>query len=487
MPRLTRTQKYADLREQLAHDAEQSISTPQLDPYANKLNQMQGQAMPSFGQPVYQQPVQPEPVYQQQVYQQPVQPGQPQYQQPIYQQPVYQQSVYQQPVVEPTPVVAPVQPVVEPAPVQPAQEVKFINPFAEETNETVETPVVEPTPVVQPVQPEPIYQQPVVEPVQAEPVYEQPVVETAPVIEPVQPIVEPTPVVEPVQVEPVYQQPVVEPTPVQNETPTFDTFLSNTQQMQVVKEETVTNVEPIAEFEEIEDNIEVTPEKEAEILSKFGYTNVPQEDTNTLVDQTFTEVNNYNQNGGVQTIDELTNNIVNELRHPEEEHKEEPVIQYEEVKVDDEEFTKTLSMEISKIMNEVEAAKDEEQVSIDKVVEVEKTPSDFINSYFNVDENAINKSLNETANIKPVVEEVKEEPIEIKNINDLEATHDEIMDTIPFTVANEEDEEDEYYDEDEEDASNTVLNVILIVLIVILVAVLALIVFYILKTKGIIG
>ena len=39
---------------------------------------------------------------------------------------------------------------------------------------------------------------------------------------------------------------------------------------------------------------------------------------------------------------------------------------------------------------------------------------------------------------------------------------------------------------DEEDGSNTILNVILIVLIIILIAVLGLIVFYILRTRGII-
>lgn len=421
MPRLTRTQKFADLREQLAHDAEQSISTPQLDPYANKLNQMQGQAMAGFEQPTYQQPAQQEQVYQQPaqpVYQQPVQPtpvqpSQPQYQQPVYQQPV--QPTYQQPV-QPTPVVEEVKPV---------EEAKFINPFADE------------------VEPE-----------------------------------------------------------VQPSTPSFDDFLTNTQQMQTIAPEVINTpvveptpaIEPIAEFENIEDNIEVTPEKEAEILTKFGYT-APVEENN-LVNETFNEVNNYNQNNGIQTIDQLTNNIVDDLRHPVD-NQQNNSIQYEEVKVDDEEFTKTLSLEISKIMDEVEASKDEPQVAIENVVEAEKTPSDFINSYFNVDENAINNSLNNAVNAQtkvedtivapPVIEEVKEEPIEIKNINDLEATHDEIMDTIPFTVANEEDEEDEYYDEDEDDASNTVLNVILIVLIIILVAVLGLIVFYILKTKGIIG
>ena len=47
-------------------------------------------------------------------------------------------------------------------------------------------------------------------------------------------------------------------------------------------------------------------------------------------------------------------------------------------------------------------------------------------------------------------------------------------------------EEEVIEDDDDEEGSNTILNIILIVLIIVLLAVLGLIVFYILKTKGII-
>ncbi|MBQ1625426.1 MAG: hypothetical protein II096_05295, partial [Erysipelotrichaceae bacterium] len=82
-------------------------------------------------------------------------------------------------------------------------------------------------------------------------------------------------------------------------------------------------------------------------------------------------------------------------------------------------------------------------------------------------------------------EEPQEEVVEIKNLKELEAepVRDTVSNTIPFVVATEEDEEE--IEDDDEEGSNTILNIILIVLIIVLIAVLGLIVFYILKTKGI--
>ena len=45
---------------------------------------------------------------------------------------------------------------------------------------------------------------------------------------------------------------------------------------------------------------------------------------------------------------------------------------------------------------------------------------------------------------------------------------------------------EEEIEDDDEEGSNTILNIILIVLIIVLIAVLGLIIFYILKTKGVI-
>ena len=172
---------------------------------------------------------------------------------------------------------------------------------------------------------------------------------------------------------------------------------------------------------------------------------------------------------GEQTIGTIANNMVNEIRHHEEvqepEIKEEPVVEeYSEVteenNIDDDEFSNTVSMEISKIMDEIAA--EEIAAPVEEEV-VEEHP-------------VLTQALE--------AEEEDNTVVEIKNLNELEAetVTQQTTTTIPFVVASDEDEEIEDDDED----SNTILNIILIVLIIILVIVLGLIVFYILKTKGII-
>ena len=467
MPRLTRTQKFADLREQLSHDAEKELSTPQLSEYENRLNQVQNQAgyfnqapgynqYPQQGQPQYPQYQQVPPQYQQPQYVDPFVNQQPQYQQ--YQQPVqpqFEQPVYQQPqptFVEPTPV-APTPVFTEPAP----------------------APVVEAPTFVEPVQP--TYVDPFTQKTQETPVVPQ-------------------------------------------ETPTFEEFLRTTEinTNKVAEESGLTQEElndilapfndekipTIAELEKQEPVVENIPNQEAELLDELDIMHMeePKQEEPAKVEyvnDTFEEVNTYNQQSGNDTIDQITNNLVDDIRHLEE--NEEPV--FEEVEVSDEEFSNTVSMEINKVMEEVASATTQLDVKdILAPTEAEKTPNDFVADYFNNGQEQLSKTLNDLPKVEEIspqeqftselqklveIEEAKEDIVEIKNIADLEDTHDVISDTIPFVVNNDEDEEDEYYDEDEDDASNTVLNIILIVLIIILVAVLGLIVFYILKTKGILG
>ena len=62
MARLTRTQKYADLREQISHDREESLETQELNKYQEKLNDVKSQfgstAEPVFrNEPVVNKPV----------------------------------------------------------------------------------------------------------------------------------------------------------------------------------------------------------------------------------------------------------------------------------------------------------------------------------------------------------------------------------------------------------------------------------------------
>ena len=391
MARLTRTAKYADLREQLANDKEESLSTQDLSSYQNRLDNVQDTL--SFN------PKKEEPEYtwtpfdDGNSFNQPVEPINP-----------WKQEVQPEPVIEEVP---------------------------------VQEPVVETTPV------------------------QEPVVEVAPAQEPA---VEVTPV----------QEPVVEET----KQDSFNSYFEDIQ-------ENKTPVESIKEvFEDVKDD-----------SGEF----VSLKERETYLNQTFSDVNSYNINNGQQTIDQLLDNSVEEVRHPENVQPQEPLTeevidntqvwtpfkeeevldadvvetqnQFAEEKIDDEEFSNTVSMEISKIMDEIAATP------------VEETKPEIVED-IKIEEPV--QEINETIEInEEVVEEKPEDVVEIKNIAEIEAepVKDTMSSTIPFVVAAEDEEVLE--EDDEEDGSNTILNVILIVLIVVLVAVLGLIVFYILKTKGI--
>ena len=282
-------------------------------------------------------------------------------------------------------------------------------------------------------------------------------------------------------------EPEIKEVPVQEakqEESYFDNF-----QMEEQKQDTLETFTPIEEtndrtpveaikevFEDVEDN-------SGEIISL--------KERDTYLNQTFSDVNSYNINNGQQTIDQLVDNSVEEVRHPENptvenNTYEEPIdntrvwaplkdeiLDADEVaapKIDDEEFSNTVSMEISKIMDEIAAAPVEEAKPEIAEQAIEEPTVQEINETIEINEE--------------VVEEKTDDVVEIKNISEIEAepVKDTMSNTIPFIVAA---EDEEMLEEEETDGSNTVLNVILIVLIVVLVAVLGLIVFYILKTKGI--
>lgn len=230
----------------------------------------------------------------------------------------------------------------------------------------------------------------------------------------------------------------------------------NTQQTQFVQPEPV--------FEQPQS----MPFEEAELAEEPYPANKPNEFVNNVID----EVNSHNQNNGAQSIESLTNDLAHDAIHN------------EEFEMDDE-FSNTVTMEINKIMDQMSNTVNN-QVIPEATVEAkpleEKQPADFVNAYFENSKDAQQSMIEATSNIK----KANTQEVEIKSLDELQK-QDEISDTIPFVVNNNAVEEEEYYDEDDDDASNTVLNVILIVLILVLVAVLGLIVFYILKTKNIIG
>ena len=542
MARLTRTQKYAELRDTLANDKEASIDTKELSSYQNKLSNMTGEQYsyqssnqrPVNNQYSYQQnnqrPVETDPRYtwrdfdetpindlvnqfknqepntiasssvfnsiqempRTQVvpndydiakleeedyiddlvdsiridtpnsYQAPRQQSQPAYQQP--QQPAYQQPqqpTYQQPNYQ-----QPQQPVYQ-QPQQPA--------YQRPVEQPIEQPIYQ-RPVEQPVyqQPQqPAYQQPQ-QPAYQQPVYQQPQQEPVTVERPVE-----TPVsiedriaefeafddlVNSAMNEPARKEaPVVENKPIESieiQKPATETVEIKAQKP-VDPESTRSTIDMYDQIQDIFDNSDIETVKTVEPVNTFADRLEPDHSNETArsyVNETIKEVSDYNKQNGEQTIGQLTNNMVNEIRHHEE--PKETVPEFKEPTFrNDEDFSNTVSMEISKIMDEIPADRKEEVKPV-----VEEHP----------------------VLAKKLEDKVEEDVVEIKSFNEIQAeetlTRDTVSNTIPFVVTNDDDDE---LEEDEE-GSNTILNIILIVLIIILVVVLGLIVFYILKTKGIV-
>ena len=303
---------------------------------------------------------------------------------------------------------------------------------------------------------------------------EEAVVEEAPVVE--EPVVEePTVEVSAIEEVPTFEEPVVEETPVV-EVPVTEEQPASQEEAELVAEEPVVEETPV-------------DEKTYELPADNHMPEDLEERTNDLLHETISEVDKYNEENGDLTIHTLTSNMVNEIRHgesaptvekapvekirevPAETFEEVPAEEFKEVPVNtvdenEEEFSNTVSMEISKIMNEVAEDENANEIPVEEVVApvVEEHP-------------VLTKALEE---------EPEEEVVEIRNLNELDENpvQNTLSNTIPFVVAPSDDEE--VIDEETEEDSNTILNIILIILIVILVAVLGLIIFYILKTKGII-
>ena len=240
-----------------------------------------------------------------------------------------------------------------------------------------------------------------------------------------------------------------------------------------------------------------------------------EDEVSSYISDMINEVGEYNKNNGDMTISQITNHMVNEVRHPEQAQlaDEIPVLtetEEEEIAVPqfedegDEEFSNTVSTEIAKIMEEITPV-DETPVDIpieipDEPIEIEPVEIPEIevpDIELPVIEEAIVETVEEAPAQQTIVveehpvlaqalEEEAEDVVEIKNLKELEAEpiKDTVSNTIPFVVTTEGDEEE--IEDDDEEGSNTILNIILIILIIVLVAVLGLIVFYILKTKGII-
>ena len=267
---------------------------------------------------------------------------------------------------------------------------------------------------------------------------------------------------------------------------------------------------------------------------------ITEQERDNYLNQAIDDANNYINVSGETNTDQIVNNLVDEVRHPEEKvqenleaaldvnegiseenvddsyswHEEEPLdadveTSPEVENVSNEEFTNTISMEVSKIMDEIDNKEVAEEKAVEEVKPVETAPIieekvepiieekvEPVIEEVKVEEKIIEPVVQKEVKIEepikepvvekvaPVVEDKTEDIVEIKNIAEMEnePIKETVSSTIPFIVDN--NDEDEIED-DEDDSPNTILNIILIVLIVALVAVLGLIIFYILKTKGI--
>jgi hypothetical protein len=262
---------------------------------------------------------------------------------------------------------------------------------------------------------------------------------------------------------------VVEET-IQEQEPVSENITEEVNETETKEEDLVETHELVEETaEEVikEDNApeEVVVEEEAD---NHAPEDIDHSYDSSLIQETINEVGEYNRSVGEETITTLTNNLVHSVRHPgatrsEKHHFSEVPVSDTNTK-NDEEFSNTVSLEITKIMDEISNNEDVQEVPEVVNEPVEQHP-------------VLTKALED---------EAEEDVVEIKNIKELEAeeaTSSTISNTIPFVVAA---GEEDLIEVDEEDDSNTILNIILIVLIVILVAVLGLIIFYILRTRGII-
>ena len=215
---------------------------------------------------------------------------------------------------------------------------------------------------------------------------------------------------------------------------------------------------------------------------------------NQYLEECLNEVNEYNKSKGLMTADEVPSTILNEIRGINT--QEMPVVNENT----EDELSNTVTLEIKKILSELEAEDNKEEFTheveaqMPPTVEEElpKEVSDMLKSYMNSEENKTSSNLEETMLVENM-SDIKEEIKAVKESVANEATLDSTLlnETMPLEVAGDttvvrkahDDEED---DEDEESGPNRILNFILISLIVVLLLILGFIGYLILVAQGII-
>lgn len=215
---------------------------------------------------------------------------------------------------------------------------------------------------------------------------------------------------------------------------------------------------------------------------------------NQYLEECLNEVNEYNKSKGLMTADEVPSTILNEIRGINT--QEMPVVNENT----EDELSNTVTLEIKKILSELEAEDNKEEFTheveaqMPPTVEEElpKEVSDMLKSYMNSEENKTSSNLEETMLVENM-SDIKEEIKAVKESVANEATLDSTLlnETMPLEVAGDttvvrkaHDDEDD--DEDEERGPNRILNFILISLIVVLLLILGFIGYLILVAQGII-
>lgn len=213
-----------------------------------------------------------------------------------------------------------------------------------------------------------------------------------------------------------------------------------------VKEKVVKNVEEDNSIKNIIDKVNDEISKEEEPIDVATI-------NESLKKEIINEVEEYNRQEGNASIEDISNNIINEVVHGKED--QEDTIQ------DDKEFSNTVSLSIDKVLQEVKESIKENNQEETKVFE---------------------------QNLKDEIATSLDKPIEegddVVQILPMEETLklDVVDDTIPFAGLQEEDDEEEV----EDVTFSRAINIILIVLIVVLIAILAVIGYYLLYAGGII-
>ena len=192
-------------------------------------------------------------------------------------------------------------------------------------------------------------------------------------------------------------------------------------------------------------------------------------DVNSLLDKTLEEVADYNTQAGRLTVDENLNSLIEDVRHGGFNDDEE-----------DDDFSNTVTLEIDKVLSEINLEPvTGPTVSLDEVLDntVEVDPIDAKR------EKAAEK-LADTLTHPVLTKTLEESPVEIKTLDETFTKDLSTTATLSFKKNEiaEDDDEDYYYDDDK---PNKVLNVVLIVLLVIFLIIVGVVVYFLLLAKGI--